>query len=123
MWSNCYSSIIKISSVIANQNCRDECGSQVDLQCEQYKSNTASVPGRQPVDKGKVIVIRHNTDSFGMRDPSGTGPETLVLLSSQTEVKSHKKCVFRGSKPYGVSHIRRGLRLVVDGQETPMVNW
>ena len=43
------------------------------------------------------------------------GPQTLVLLNSSTEVKSHKKGVFRGSKDYAASYILRGLRLEVDG--------
>jgi outer membrane protein OmpA-like peptidoglycan-associated protein len=38
-----------------------------------------------------------------------------VLLTPQTEVKSHKKGVFRGSKDYAVTNILRGLRLEVDG--------
>jgi len=43
------------------------------------------------------------------------GPQTTVLLTSSTEVKSHKKGVFRGSKEYAASYILRGLRLEVDG--------
>jgi OmpA-OmpF porin, OOP family len=74
-----------------------------------------SVPNGQQMKKFKGIVTKRNADSFQMRDPSGTGPETLVLLTPATEVKSHKKGVFRGSKEYGVSYILRGLRLEVDG--------
>jgi outer membrane protein OmpA-like peptidoglycan-associated protein len=43
------------------------------------------------------------------------GPVTTVLLTESTEVKSHKRGVFRGSKEYGSSYILRGLRLEVDG--------
>src|SRR5690349_19528182 len=43
------------------------------------------------------------------------GPQQVVVLTSSTEVKSHKKGVFRGSKDYEASHILRGLRLEVDG--------
>jgi hypothetical protein len=74
-----------------------------------------SVPNGQEIDKFKGIVIKRNADSFVMRDPSGSGPDTVVLLTPQTEVKSHKRGVFRGSKTYGVSYILRGLRLEVDG--------
>jgi outer membrane protein OmpA-like peptidoglycan-associated protein len=74
-----------------------------------------SIASGQQVKKLKGIVIKRNADSFVMRDPTGSGPETVVLLSSATEVKSHKKGVFRGSKDYGVSYILRGLRLEVDG--------
>ena len=49
-----------------------------------------------------------------MSDPMG-GPQTIVILTGATEVKSHKRGVFRGSKEYGVSYILRGLRLEVDG--------
>ena len=43
------------------------------------------------------------------------GPTTTVILTATTEVKSHKKGVFRGSKEYAASYILRGLRLEVDG--------
>jgi outer membrane protein OmpA-like peptidoglycan-associated protein len=43
------------------------------------------------------------------------GTLTSVLLTADTEVKSHKKGAFRGSKEYGASYILRGLRLEVDG--------
>ncbi len=79
------------------------------------QDNTASIPNGQQVKKLKGIVIKRNADSFVMRDPSGSGADTFVLLTSETEVKSHKKGVFRGSKDYGVSYILRGLRLEVDG--------
>jgi outer membrane protein OmpA-like peptidoglycan-associated protein len=49
-----------------------------------------------------------------MSDTMG-GPVTAVLLTEGTEVKSHKKGVFRGSRDYEASHILRGLRLEVDG--------
>jgi outer membrane protein OmpA-like peptidoglycan-associated protein len=49
-----------------------------------------------------------------MDDVNG-GPVTNVLLTAETEVKSHKKGAFRGSKEYAASYILRGLRLEVDG--------
>jgi outer membrane protein OmpA-like peptidoglycan-associated protein len=36
-------------------------------------------------------------------------------LTENTEVKSHKRGAFRGSKDYGASYVLRGLRLEVDG--------
>jgi outer membrane protein OmpA-like peptidoglycan-associated protein len=63
----------------------------------------------------KGIVTKRSPDSFRMRDLSGSGAETVVLLTPATEAKSHKRGVFRGSKDYGVSYILKGLRLEVDG--------
>ena len=80
-----------------------------------FAQGMGSVASGQQVKKLKGIVIKRNADSFVMRDPTGSGPETVVLLSPSTEVKSHKQGVFRGSKTYGVSYILRGLRLEVDG--------
>lgn len=74
-----------------------------------------SIASGQQVKKLKGIVIKRNADSFVMRDPTGSGPETFVVLTPATEVKSHKRGLFKGSKDYGVSYILRGLRLEVDG--------
>ena len=68
----------------------------------------------QEVKKMKGVVLKREPDAFTMSETTG-GPATTVLLTSSTEVKSHKKGVFRGSKDYGVSYILRGLRLEVDG--------
>jgi OmpA-OmpF porin, OOP family len=75
---------------------------------------TRSVPAGETVKKFKGIVVKREPDSFTMSDTMG-GPLTTVLLTAGTEVKSHKKGVFRGSKEYGQSYILRGLRLEVDG--------
>ena len=72
------------------------------------------VTNGQKYEKFRGIVTRREADSFLMGDTMG-GPQTLVLLTSNTEVKSHKKGVFRGSKMYELGHILRGLRLEVDG--------
>src|SRR5262245_50736255 len=72
------------------------------------------VASGQQVKKFKGIVSKREPDSFTMGDTMG-GAQTLVLLTPTTEVKSHKKGVFRGSKDYGASYILRGLRLEVDG--------
>src|SRR6185295_3946697 len=59
------------------------------------------------------IVSMRSADSFTMRDMSKV--ETVVALTSKTDVKTHKKGVFRGGKEYGVSYILRGLRVEVEG--------
>jgi outer membrane protein OmpA-like peptidoglycan-associated protein len=66
------------------------------------------------VEKYQGIVVKRDADWFTMAATSG-GPVTVVLLTSETGVKSHKKGVFRGSKDYEASYILRGLRLQVDG--------
>jgi outer membrane protein OmpA-like peptidoglycan-associated protein len=43
------------------------------------------------------------------------GAQTVVLMTSATEAKSHKRGAFRGSKDYGQTYILRGLRVEVDG--------
>src|SRR4030095_6715554 len=73
-----------------------------------------TIPEGQEVKKFKGIVLKREPDAFTMAETTG-GPQTTVLLSSDTEVKSHKRGVFRGSKEYGASYILRGLRLEVDG--------
>ncbi len=73
-----------------------------------------SVPEGEKVEKFKGIVVKREADWFTMSDTMG-GPQTVVLLTENTGVKSHKKGVFRGSKDYGASYILRGLRLEVDG--------
>ena len=72
----------------------------------------------QPVPNGQQvkvigIVIKRHADSFTFRDQ--TGIEREVALTPMTDVKTHKKGVFRGGKAYGVSYILRGLRLEVSG--------
>ena len=69
---------------------------------------------QEQVKKMKGVVVKRDPDSFTMSETTG-GPATTVLLTSDTEVKSHKRGAFRGSKEYGVSYILRGLRLEVDG--------
>lgn len=69
---------------------------------------------QEEVKKMKGVVVKRDPDSFTMSETTG-GPTTTVILTSSTEVKSHKKGVFRGSKEYAASYILRGLRLEVDG--------
>ena len=68
----------------------------------------------QEVKKFRGVVSKREPDYFMMGDTMG-GPQTIVVLTNDTEVKSHKKGVFRGSRTYELGHILRGLRLEVDG--------
>ena len=79
-----------------------------------FAQETRHVSNGEEVKKFRGIVVKRDADWFTMADTSG-GPQTVVLLTSSTEVKSHKKGVFRGSRPYESSYILRGLRLEVDG--------
>ena len=69
---------------------------------------------QEEVKKMKGVVVKREPDSFTMSETTG-GPTTTVILTGNTEVKSHKRGVFRGSKDYAASYILRGLRLEVDG--------
>jgi outer membrane protein OmpA-like peptidoglycan-associated protein len=79
-----------------------------------HKQPALSTAPQEEVKQFKGIVIKRDPDSFTMAETTG-GPTTTVLLTEKTEVKSHKKGVFRGSKEYAASYILRGLRLEVDG--------
>jgi outer membrane protein OmpA-like peptidoglycan-associated protein len=73
-----------------------------------------SVQAGEKIKKFKGIVVKRDPDAFMMAGTMG-GPQTTVILTADTEVKSHKRGAFRGSKEYGASYILRGLRLEVDG--------
>ena len=75
---------------------------------------TRRVADGETVKKFRGIVVKRDADWFTVADTTG-GPQTVVLMTSSTEVKSHKKGVFRGSRQYESSYILRGLRLEVDG--------
>lgn len=75
--------------------------------------DSVSVP-QEEVKKFKGVVVKRDPDSFTMAETTG-GPTTTVILTGDTEVKSHKRGVFRGSKEYAAGYILRGLRLEVDG--------
>jgi outer membrane protein OmpA-like peptidoglycan-associated protein len=72
------------------------------------------VPDGEEVKKHRGVVTKRNGEMFLLGDNAG-GPQTVVLLTPGTKVKSHKRGVFRGSKKYDQSDIMRGLRLEVDG--------
>ncbi|HSB27984.1 MAG TPA: OmpA family protein [Pyrinomonadaceae bacterium] len=80
----------------------------------QTQQEMRTFPAGETVKKFRGVVVKREADSFTMSETTG-GPQTVVLLTAATEVKSHKKGVFRGSKEYGASYILRGLRLEVDG--------
>jgi outer membrane protein OmpA-like peptidoglycan-associated protein len=73
-----------------------------------------TIPQGEKVEKFRGVVVKRDADWFTMSDTMG-GPPTVVLITENTEVKSHKRGVFRGSKEYGASYVLRGLRLEVDG--------
>ena len=77
-------------------------------------TNPARTVFQEQVKKLKGVVIKRDPDSFTMSETTG-GPQTTVILTESTEVKSHKRGAFRGSKEYAASYILRGLRLEVDG--------
>lgn len=84
------------------------------VEVKAQDQGTRTIPAGQQVEKLKGIVAKRDPDSFTMADPTG-GPKLVVVLTPDTEVKSHKKGLLRGSKEYGASYILRGLRLEVDG--------
>ncbi len=79
-----------------------------------WVTKTVRPEPQEQVKKMKGVVIKREPDSFTMSETTG-GPQTTVHLTENTEVKSHKKGVLRGSKEYAASYILRGLRLEVDG--------
>ena len=79
-----------------------------------FSQEMNKIPSGQQVEKFRGIVTKREPDWFTMTATTG-GPQTTVLLTPTTEVKSHKRGLFRGSKNYGESFILRGLRLEVDG--------
>ena len=79
-----------------------------------YAQDTKTFQAGEQVKKMKGVVIKREPDAFTMSETTG-GPIATVLLTESTEVKSHKRGAFRGSKEYGQSYILRGLRLEVDG--------
>jgi len=72
------------------------------------------VSPQEEVKKMKGVVVKREPDAFTMSETTG-GSTTTILLTAATEVKSHKRGAFRGSKEYAASYILRGLRLEVDG--------
>ena len=73
-----------------------------------------TVPAGQQMKKFRGVVTKREDDRFLMGETMG-GSQTVVRLTGSTEVKSHKRGVFRGSKDYGATYILRGLRVEVDG--------
>jgi len=70
------------------------------------------VPNGQKL-KIQGIVIERYSDTFRVRDTGNV--ETVVVLTPSTEVRTHRKGVFGGGKPYAATYILRGLRLQAEG--------
>src|SRR5678816_2310773 len=67
---------------------------------------------QETVKKMKGVVVKRDPDSFTMSETTG-GPQTTVILTADTEVKSHKRGAFRGSKEYlSLIHISEPTRLL-----------
>jgi len=78
------------------------------------EANVNKVGNGQKVKKFRGVVTKRQGEMFMMGDTMG-GAQTVVIMTTATEVKSHKQGLFRGSKEYGQTYILRGLRLEVDG--------
>ena len=74
-------------------------------------AHVVPVPQGQKQKVQGVVSIRSG-DSFKVRAPNGA--ETVVLLTSDTDVTSHSRGL-RGKKDYPVTYIMRGLRLQAQG--------
>lgn len=70
------------------------------------------VPNGQEL-KIQGIVMDRAGPTFRVRDTSGV--ETVALLTPASEVRTHRKGIFGGGKPYAATYILRGLRLQVEG--------
>ncbi|HEV7473959.1 MAG TPA: OmpA family protein [Pyrinomonadaceae bacterium] len=70
------------------------------------------VPDGQKL-KIQGLVIERNGDSFTVQDLNGG--ETVAVLNSSTNVRTHKNGIFRGGTSYPATSIMRGLRLQVEG--------
>jgi outer membrane protein OmpA-like peptidoglycan-associated protein len=80
----------------------------------QETQGVQGIPDGQHV-KTIGIVMKREADSFVMKE-NKTGVLRAVDVTGKTDVKTHRKGVFRGGKEYGLSYILRGLRLEVEGK-------
>ena len=76
------------------------------------QNQAQTVPNGQAL-KIQGIVIDRKPDWFRVRDTSNV--ETVVVLTPGTTVRTHRKGIFGGGKPYAATYILRGLRLQVEG--------
>lgn len=74
----------------------------------------AKIPDGEKVKKHRGIVSKRSGEMFLMGDTTDSA-QTVVVITPETKVKSHKKGLFRGSRKYEEHDIMRGLRLEVDG--------
>ena len=86
----------------------------VVVECVNGQTLGVKIPEGEKVKKHRGIVSKRAGEMFLMGDTVDSA-QTVVIITPETKVKSHKKGVFRGSKNYEQSDILRGLRLEVDG--------
>ena len=79
-----------------------------------FAQGVNKIPNGQKVKQFRGVVTKREGEMFMMGDTMG-GAQTVVVMTATTEVKTHKKGVFGGSKNYGQTYVLRGLRLEVDG--------
>jgi outer membrane protein OmpA-like peptidoglycan-associated protein len=86
------------------------------LSAERVTGQTTGmkIPDGEKVKKHRGIVSKRSGEMFLMGDTIDS-PQTVVIVTPETKVKSHKKGLFRGSRKYEQNDILRGLRLEVDG--------
>jgi OmpA-OmpF porin, OOP family len=75
--------------------------------------NTRTVVDGQEL-KITGIVVKRDADSFTVREPNGA--ETVVEVTSSTDVKTVRKGLFRIDRVSGAGDILRGLRVKVEGR-------
>src|SRR4030095_14403030 len=59
----------------------------------------AKIPDGEKVKKHRGIVSKRSGEMFLMGDTTDSA-QTVVIITPETKVKSHKKGIFRGSKNY-----------------------
>src|SRR5258705_5810765 len=64
--------------------------------------------------KATGIVIKHNGDTFTIRD--SRGEETTVVITDKTKIRLVRKGFFRADRSSNATEILRGLRLEAEGR-------
>jgi len=75
---------------------------------------TIKVPDGEKLET-KGIIVSRDAEMLVMRDITNTSLY-VVELSSDTDVKTHRKGVFRGGTEYSATYLLRGLRVQVKGR-------
>lgn len=79
----------------------------------EWGVNARSVPSGSKV-KFRGVVVRRDSDTFVVRDNNRV--DTVVLLTDDTSIKTHRRGIFRGGKKYAVTDILTGLIVEVEGR-------